>query len=358
MLNRLLGVLLFSYAACPVMAMPEDKSEPIVTRVLIEERGPALVANADLGALEAGKTVQVTLRLVNESDFSFPVLRMQTTCNCVRVASEGSEIPARGSLDLALSIEVPRNSKTPEETLSFSIFYGESGMEGIEVSVNYGIAGLVSFKNVLSHHTTAPIGAKSHTFRIPVLVTKPVELGQIEFSKADSLKDLKVAPKENQAAQWLDCTLPIDPTRSESLIGRVWMKHPTSGELSEINLVIEINQPCTVAPSILRFKKTDAEQESYEASAILRIVSTAASKPSENQGRDVDLEWWVAQGKLHCTKKQIAANIYRLHFSWRPDPLTSEPEAKVIRPSEINGRVLSGALRANLTLPLVFESHL
>ena len=354
---RFFGVLWFSCAACPVMAMPEEKSEPIVKRALIEERGPTLVANADLGALQAGKTVEITLRLVNDSDFSFPVLRVQTTCNCVRVISGGAEIPARGSLDLALSVDVPRNSKTPQEILSFTIFYGESGSEGIEVYVTYDIAGLVSFKNVLTHHTTASIGAKSHTFRIPVLVTKPVELGQIEISQADSLKDLKVALKESEAAQWLDCTLAIDPTRSKSLIGRVWMRHPTSGELSEITLVIEIDQPCTIAPSILRFTKTDAEEEVYEANGILRLVSTATDKPSESQGRDVDLEWWVEQGELHCIKKEIATNIYRLRFSWRPDPSASEPDEKIIRPREISGRVLSGSLRASLTLPVVFESH-
>lgn len=356
MFGRILSILFLCTATCPTLALAEKNPTHISKRVLIEERGPALVAYADLGALDAGTTVEATLSLVNDSEFSFPILKMQTSCSCIKVTSEKSEIPAHGSLDFAFSIDVQRDAKTPELTMAFSVFYTETS--AIEVYVKYEIAGLVSFKNVLTYHTAANLGAKSHSFQIPVLVTKPVKLGQVEIVTADSLSELKIEAKEDADGQWLDCSLPIDPAASDSLIGRVWMKHPISEELSEINLVIEINKPYSFAPSVLNFKNTDSENTIFKASGILRINSPVASEMPETGNSVVDFEWLVDAGELQCTKKKISDNIYRLYFSWRPDSTESEKEPKIAQPKEIKGRILSAEFKAELTVPLVFGGQL
>lgn len=360
MFGRILGLLFLCQLIFPVTVMAEKKPAakaekkpaPIFQRAFIEDNGAAFVAYADLGALDAGTTVEATLSLVNDSDFSFPILKMQTSCSCIKVTSEKSEIPAHGSLDFAFSVDVQRNAKEPELTMRFSVFFTET--KAIEVYVKYEIAGLVSFKNVLTQHTTAAVGAKSHSFQIPVLITKPVKLGQLEIIAADSLKALRIVPKEDAGGQRLECSLPIDPSSSDSLIGRVWMKHPITGELSEISLVIEINTPYSIAPSVLQFKPTDLEKNTFEASGILRINSPSPSETSKAKTSVVDFEWRVDQGALQFTKKKISDNIYRLYFSWRPTPKESESKAEFTRPQEIKGRIMSSQLKADLTLPLSF----
>ena len=345
------------HAICPTHALAQKKKPlPISKRVVIENNGPALLAYADLGALDAGTTVEATLSLVNESEFDFPILKMQTSCSCIKVTSEKSEIPANSSVDFAFSIDVQRNAKKPELTMAFSIFYSETS--AIEVYVKYQIAGLISFKNVLTHHTSAALGAKSHSFQIPVLVTKPVKLGRVEINASDSLKALKIEPKENTDGQWLECFLPIDPASPDSLIGRIWLKHPSSAELSEINVVVEINEPYSIAPAVLQFKPTNLERVAFEASGIVRINPSAPSEASEAKNSVVDFEWRVDAGKLEVTKKKISDNIYRLYFSWYPDPKETEQVAEVTRPQEIKGRIMNADFKADLTIPLSFGGQL
>ncbi len=355
MYRKILSILLVCSTVNP-MALAAKETAPISKRILIEENGPALVAYADLGAIDAGTTVKATLTLVNDSEFSFPILNMQTSCSCIKVTSAKSEIPAHGSLDFAFSVDVQRDAKTPELTMAFSVFYSETA--AIEVYVKYQIAGLISFKNVLTYHTTATLGAKSHSFQIPVLVTEPVRLEQVELSVADSLKHLKIAAKEDADGQWLECVLPIDPAASDSLIGRIWMKHPQSAKLSEIALVIEINKPYSLAPSVLQFKRADIEKNVFEASGILRINSPSSDEASETENSPVNFEWRVDEGQLQCTEKKIADRIYRLHFSWRPDPQEAGKEPSLIQPAELTGRILSAEFKSDLSIPLVFGGQM
>lgn len=326
--------------------------------LVIEDEFGRLYARTNLGLLKSEAKINATLELKNNSSVLIPIRKMETTCNCVRVRSEANNIPANGSISLEMSLDVPKDSMEATKTLLFSIFQDDE--HSITVILKYSVAGLVSFKTAHTHLSSANLGAKVHDFRIPILVTAPVDVTKLQVIPSDSLLGLSSTVHQKDGEQWIECKIGLDSEKPISKVGHVTLKDPTSGRIADITLIIEAAASVSFAPTVLRFEpELTAEKDSrgtwYSARTIVRIDSSVLEfrKDDPKTEMPVDFEWKTKEGTVTHTQKRIAAGVYRVELRWRAGKF--DKDGNELRPKSIVGRFSSGLMSASKESPVLFS---
>lgn len=70
-----------------VLGQTQQAEPELVEAAIRFGRGGYLEAEVDLGKLMAGKQSVFLLRMHNETDLSIPILKMTTTCGCLKANS-------------------------------------------------------------------------------------------------------------------------------------------------------------------------------------------------------------------------------------------------------------------------------
>lgn len=178
--------------------------------------------------------------------------------------------------------------------------------------------------------TKAPLGAREHAFRIPVIVTEPIRLADLVVRADESFGELTATLKEENGAQFLDCTVAL--TEGVGRSGIIELVHNKQAQTRWISCVVAGQQLVEFSPSIVRFSKMkDVESPtSYTGTCILRLHPSILQ--FTKTGGEVELMPSIelsAEGATATVEiTRLTKGTYRLKFKLSLYGIVNGPQAR------------------------------
>ena len=327
-------------------AIGQSDDKTIERSVAIGSYAGVPTAYVSLGDLEGGVTFKIKLELRNTSGRDFDIRKMETGCNCIKVKLAENSIPSGGSGHLDLTLSTDEVAEHATRTYGFSIFYSDS--ESIQVRVDYSISGMVSFRGVSSFLTSIPIGQTSHVFRVPLLVTEPVKVNDLEITLGESFRGMRTQVIVENDLQFLECTFVVPSDRKESYMDTITIADRKTKKQAVLGIVIELVSLVSIAPLTVLFVPRE-EDQAFESQVLIRVNRKMLVFPKGDKQPEImpEFRFKVPGGNLSDTKiMRLSQGIYRAKLQWKPrdaEPFEkiSKIEVEVETPLDRDQRALS-----------------
>jgi hypothetical protein len=301
-------------------------------------------ADFDLGSLVAGKPVKARLELFNPTNQDFPIAKLTTSCGCLKLAALGDSIPAQGSVEFSLILDVPPQASTPNQVTHFTLYYDQA--DGFVVRLNYSLRELLAFSGK-GFITKAPPKSVTHLFEIPFVVTAPFSISELQVRVAPTLGDMKANLIERNGATFVGCNVGSGSAKRTGIIELV---HPGSGKSASIMCIIEMEGEAQISPSIIRFVP-DSERTRWHATGLLKVHKSLLKTKLDRNGSETIIEpsvRWSAEGwELQSALTQLTPEIYRFNLEATP---TSEDESEKTDLNSVNCTLYLGRATKDLVI--------
>ena len=353
------SLVLFSLALFQRQANGEDENNTKPTAEYrngnIVSEGGGLIAHLKLGDIEPGAMKKFVISLHNSTPDALPINKMTTHCSCLKVKTDGDELPGNGSLEFDLEIKAVQDLSEETVSQTFEIYY--SAENAITVAIQYRLSGLVSFRRARAFVAEISDVKKPQTVRVPVLITAPVRLEDVAVVLSKEFDGCEHRLNQNVDSQWLEILYENKESQPGSTIGSATLKHEESGASTTVAVVLEPKTGLKVAPSTLRFRpskddKTTNNQDVYEQFVASAIVSVDSSllKPN-NTAKAMIPRISVscdAPANLTCKKSKLLNGITRIQLSLKKKIDDDFPEFATVV-CRVGDRVIRKKIRTSVS---------
>jgi len=309
---------------CPKHAYSQEIISQTAT--IRKEATGSLGARFDLGALPGSQKFKLQLELINESDSDFGLQKMQTTCNCVKAVLRESTIKANGIGHLDVELTTESSDKATQARLVYPVYLMYSAERGINVTIEYSISGLVSFRGSQSFLTKAPAASKQHSFEVPILVTEPVKLSDVSVLGGPQLIDLKTKCVEKNGRQIVECGISIPQGLETSIVEILTIEDRISKAKTSLPVIVEVVPQVSIAPNVVSFVSLENKNE-FTGRAIVRLNESILVF-DENRVEFVPrIEASCQSGTIKIVQQvRMGVGIYRIEFSFVPSTKRKDNE--------------------------------
>jgi hypothetical protein len=284
----------------------------------------------DLGALTAGKTVNIVVEVRNASGSHFAIKKVRSSCNCMSVRTSAKEVKDGESISLLAELKVP-TSATSDVFNQILVIDGETEGTGLQIFFKYQLKGLCCFKEK-SLNRDIPKAAKAIPFSLPVLITDPVDVKDVTVIGSGDFSNVKGRIENVDGDYIFRCEVPVPVSSPESLTlaGEFILTHKFSNSKSSVFCVFGRNPKMSLLPSVLHFVR---DGDDWSASAVVKVnkeelkstqdsVFVSASfgripiiveektissgiirvrlKVKDSEVFDKDTPKWESDSKIHC----------------------------------------------------------
>ncbi len=281
------------------------------------ERGPAVYYDvAELGAIPAGERTRVNINVSNDSEVTFPISRIRTTCACISSLVEKQTTLKPGeSLVLPFEIQAPGKSATPQQSTVITIGGTARDTASFRIVVKYELAALLCFENRV-HYANFPHEAKGKAIvKIPYIRTAPIQSGHLTVKCTGDLASLNCSIDGSLVE-----ILAPNVKAIAGLSGLVVITGTKLGVSADITLSCNVKQPFDLAPSRLRFEWDEATA-SYSA----EFICSAANLANERNGfrkAQLDAKVWLAEPtggwRLKTNTRHLNDKVARVSVQMQP----------------------------------------
>jgi hypothetical protein len=278
----------------------------------------------DIGTIPSGKRGIVHLLVHNPYDLPITIDKFKTSCSCLKAGTSSGEIPARGSSEIDLILQVPPESKDPQYKMHLMLISTANGEIPIELRSFLG--GLSCFTGA-TYLTELSRSQSKHTFRIPIVVTDPVKTNSLKVTCSDSMRNFRCRAVSDGSEDFVECTFSGTP---ESVLGEVTLTNDINGKKSKLTCIVRSRPFFEIAPQVLRFVQDEADVQKYSESVLVKLdPETLGDTNSEIEPLPV-IEWDSREGRLTAELVRIARGIYKARLTLIPEPNRKDRDDKVI----------------------------
>ena len=274
--SSLLLVALFSFSSPALLFTLQFFSSSYAAAddslpVAVAELGTGMFyhAKVHLGALKSGSQEKIEFKLENGTKDVFHVPSIKTNCNCANISFSAKELKPGESAVVSAIISTSSRSDSVRKALSIAL-HSDGKDFPVLISCSYDLAGLLSFKEhsfVGSFNTN--LKREPNPFRIPVLITPPIELKSIRFRGTNAFEDGKYKLEADEDALYLLCKLPREAIGEHGAAGSIVLTDEISGAVAELPCVISSVGDFKFVPSILSLS-WNKELLCYEGNALFK----------------------------------------------------------------------------------------
>jgi hypothetical protein len=294
----------------------DSQAAPEILQIVAEvvDSQVGLIADVDLGSLPVGKEAAILIKLANPLDTDLPMLRMETSCSCLKIHSDDSVLPAQGFATFKLQLNVPEKSEDSIHMYKVTLFYDNENSKGITIAISYKLAGLLAFKGT-GFVAKLPPGNEPHVFRIPFHATEPISLEDLVLTSSDSLGGPTLKLSSDKENQYLECLFKVNATQSK--FGSVSMTDKKSGKSASIDCILEVVSQVEIAPNHLQFRRKKPDNNSkeepiYSANCVIKVDdSLINSKNGKELTPTIDVVSESETWNFTLTSKRVAKGMYR-----------------------------------------------
>lgn len=252
-------------------------------------------AGVDLGPIPANSSVQLYVELENPTGRSYVISEVSSGCSCLRSNMRG-DVAANAVTPIELFLKTQAKASTIEHKQYLKFREEASEVEGFNLVVSYQLAGLLSFKQD-SHYERVALASvqKGVTFRVPFLLSSPVEARKIKVSLTEGLEKSRGRIVTEGESQFVEVAYKAD---GESLPGTITLEDMSAGAVARIPVFVQVEAPVTIAPRTPRFVWSE-DRGAFIASSIVRL-----SEGDIEGGRAIAVRTWLPDaGKAELVTK-------------------------------------------------------
>ncbi len=338
-------LLLVAFCQHPSWAVQDPATPPLeidheqTINVVLEDYShikpnPLLHCKVIGAPVRAGTRVRFNFKISNPTTRDMVFDRVETGCGCMNMECEKPVIPANGAaiVNAVADYVVPKSHTQEEYGINIQFKSGNITVGGMLLTGP--LEGVLSIPPVRALESTGDFSE----WRIPFIVTKPVELNRLQVQLSENLKDLvaKVDVIDGKAV-----ILVSGPTSSlgpAGIIGEVILSDPLL-EIKTAARVSFLKRPVMrISPLIIRFTKVNAQVESYSANVLIQSVDKKVENGQENLKNLIQtINCKTDKHDLQVASTRINDQLYRVNLT------LSLPEGEDVDPADfaIDWRVVS-----------------
>jgi hypothetical protein len=272
------------FASCflllsPLIATADDASI-IVRAVTPESFGGQYRALVDAGALELGSEHQFNITIHNPTNQDMRFDEIIPSCSCMDVRVDSTVLPASGAMHLSFKAPVPESMRESRANWRVSLNGKvDERQRNLYVHVQYQIAGMLQFMDPRSVLELSPLVEK-RTFEIPLLITEPVTVDNLEVIIPEELVGIKGKVVSNEGKTCLRLDARSQEIEHSYSSGRVGVVDTQTSKHAEIAIALRKRDSVRVLPTTLRvLPKDDSDDESRYFTAFVEFdVPSFSSK--------------------------------------------------------------------------------
>ncbi len=303
------------------------------------------LGSANVGVLESGKTYKIRLNVENATSRDIEFDRITGSCQCGQFEIGKPKIPAGETVVGTMTWEVPASSQQAF-TVATATFYNKGEPVG-EIRLKAHLKG--NFYVGLQG-----IGRRADgdffEWRLPIMVSQPIQLKNLEFELSDELKGYMVRLVESNpnSSGGDPIGLPTNDTESSRSIpksekgwllivahekfvgnefrfGQLVVRDPVSRKRKRHDLALYIKPPVRISPVQIRFRSVKNENSKLEAFVLVQFDEIVM--PSES----IDTNGNEAPSSLSMDSERTEEHgqlIAKLFLNERPLKLDVTPIGK------------------------------
>ncbi len=292
---------------------PKNGAADIITiecKAAIERRVSAtakyrLVAEIDLGALEAMQKYRVNIKLLNPYDTPIEFSAFELSCGCGKFEAKSKEIMPLSSAEFTLHLDVPNHvtDGASRATAKF-IPIGSDPEPALMLSISYGINGGFGFERV-REIVELPKSEKIVVTKVPIVVVPPLTIDKLALESTDGLRDMAiqlVADDPDSPVPYVKIEAPRQAVPRYGLTGEVLLRRLGTDRVVGLIISFRHQEDFSIRPESLRLSR-DNHSKPFEATALLRVYASEDKK----QELEEKVEQRITEPKEGGGKVQDAA---------------------------------------------------
>ncbi len=237
------------------------------------------LARIELPSLEGGKKYKLRLHIKNPTDQEISFSRIILDCACSKFETPVDVILPHDSAVFTMLLDTPIFGRKGSRAVAGAQFLNvETRQVAMRLSVTYELNNVFS----LPGHRLAievPRTTEERVERIPVSLTPPLTLQDLEVEVSDSLRDLSVQLVEFEERPYVEVLVIRKAIPRAGLFGELQLKRRGFQQPYTLTVELKHQELIAVTPDSLRFTLVSGKQDRWEANAVIRC--TEAVKEGE-----------------------------------------------------------------------------
>ena len=273
-------------------------------------------ADANLGPLEPGQKYVAQIEIRNPSEENIPVDKTKTSCSCTGFNVPANMILAGESVVSDVSFTMPSSSEDGKYRFSVDLF--GKGKHVLRLTVTAEIQGNLHINDA---HRIVELQSGLNTLRIPVFVSRPIELENLRVAKTESLGDATLKIVNVSTRTYLELSIHSDELQESYLSGSVSVIDKLSGKSAKLTLLFTKSRPYRLSPSYVRFISVpnEANNKSFSANLILQIVD-----PALVPDHDLQVKCSMVGKKVKAVGvKKLSNQVYKIKLTLSKEEVES-----------------------------------
>lgn len=276
----------------------------------------------DLGTLSIGAAYEVDVKLTNgtKNPFSFKTIR--ASCGCSTIQIPPSALAAGESVQGKILFRVPERLQLKQLHIQLD-FYDDPVARPVATLHFMGqISGILQFGSIAS---PLEVKGKFGNFKLPVLISEPVKIENLEVQVPDELRDVAWKLEDSGQSAFLNLTIPRAMLPPDGLSGNLTIADKKTGKETSIDVRIVAKPPVTLSPLALRF------QIKEDGTGSARVLLELADQEEGNDEPEV-----LVKVSLDCNGEPLSLSSKQLGDSKVTLIQISVDSAMVLRLKELN----------------------
>jgi len=235
--------------------------------------------SADVSGLEfeGAMKYRLKIKVINPYEDTIQFSRVALNDGSAKFEKEPKEIPAQGTADFVMDLEVLNNIDFSFGRVSATFYSIHSDRTpNFRLDVNYTLKGAFGF-HTRQAIVELPKDEAVVVAKLPIVLIEPVTLETLELHYTRNLRDLNiriVTDDPEAAAPYIEIEVPRQAVPRQGLTGEVGLRRIGSKLLTGVTMSFRHQETFTLQPESIRLWR-DNHSKPYQVFAMLRISETS-----------------------------------------------------------------------------------
>jgi len=308
----LLSSCAFLFSECNAIQNEEIEDGVLYIEGQILSLGEHNICKLDLGNVESGERLLIEAKLTSKTAKDLSFNSVSTSCRCTSVTPKAGEIPAFGTIQLRIRLDVPKANSSARFPAGFHLISDD----GSEITVNL-FMGIANNLYIAPNHQFAV--SKAFRTVIPVEISEPILFENLRLDVSenfDGVAEFSLVNKEGQPG--IQVSADKSKFSSEYVSGKIKIHDAINLKSIDSDILFRTSQPVSISPKIIQFHQSSNASEKekvsgaqvFEAKALMRIDSDTFQKFGRPRVR-------CTVDDKSCETKviKLTQNLYRVKLS-------------------------------------------
>ncbi|MCF7959512.1 MAG: DUF1573 domain-containing protein [Pirellula sp.] len=302
----------------------EEKLTVVERKVSIASRSATDFTSIDIGELQAGADVTVRLSVGNLTSEPFKIKKITLGCSCMSGKAFGDVIEPGKEVIVEIKMKVP--TKAQKESMTQPVRIDESDSSRFQFGFVFRFRGIACFRVDSVGHNLGHDSSRCE-FKVPLLYTSPLEIGDIVLKGTGDLSVLSIRVVSDGNGQFAICTATVENTGELAWAGELIVQDKKSGISNAIPCFVGRESPVVILPGLIRFK---ASEKSWVANAIIRdnrIADTPGVGGKTKVNDEISIGCATDNGvAIKVESNKVSASVYRVKLEINKAEVQSKSE--------------------------------